>query len=45
MHQMHAPHGSYAEYAVAWGYTTFHLPERTSFEGNVNMTVFVTLEP
>lgn len=32
-HQMLDPHGSYAEYAVAWAHTTFLLPEKTSFEG------------
>jgi NADPH2:quinone reductase len=32
MHQMMSPGGSYAEYAVAWAYTTFHIPEKTSFE-------------
>lgn len=32
-HEMRSPHGSYAEYAVAWGHTTFHLPKNTSFEG------------
>ncbi|EAU30136.1 predicted protein [Aspergillus terreus NIH2624] len=26
------PGGSYAEYAVAWSHTTFHLPAHTSFE-------------
>ncbi|GMG31141.1 unnamed protein product [Aspergillus oryzae var. brunneus] len=26
------PGGSYAEYAVAWSHTTFHLPEKISFE-------------
>ncbi|KAI0473550.1 GroES-like protein [Xylariaceae sp. FL0804] len=31
-HEMLAPHGSYAEYAVAWQHTTFHIPEKTSFE-------------
>jgi len=31
-HEMMAPHGSFAEYAVAWAYTTFHLPDKTSFE-------------
>ncbi|MCJ1467845.1 hypothetical protein MMC07_006470 [Pseudocyphellaria aurata] len=31
-HQIQAPHGSYAEYAVAWAYTTAHLPSNTSFE-------------
>ena len=32
-HQMMAPHGSWAEYAVSWAHTTFHLPKTTSFEG------------
>ena len=31
-HEMCTPHGSYAEYALAWAYTTFHLPTKTSFE-------------
>ncbi|KAI8920881.1 chaperonin 10-like protein [Powellomyces hirtus] len=31
-HEMMKPGGSYAEYAVAWEHTTFHLPEKTSFE-------------
>jgi NADPH-dependent curcumin reductase CurA len=31
-HEMKAPHGSFAEYAIAWAYTTFHLPKKTSFE-------------
>ncbi|KAH6999309.1 chaperonin 10-like protein [Ilyonectria destructans] len=31
-HQMLAPGGSYAEYAVAWAYSVFHLPKKTSFE-------------
>ncbi|KAE8453672.1 hypothetical protein EG329_009183 [Mollisiaceae sp. DMI_Dod_QoI] len=31
-HQMMEPHGSFAEYAIAWAYTTFHLPKKTSFE-------------
>jgi NADPH:quinone reductase-like Zn-dependent oxidoreductase len=34
-HEMLAPHGSYAEYAVSWAHTTFHLPEKTSFEGKL----------
>lgn len=29
---MGAPHGSFAEYAIAWDYSTFHLPKHTSFE-------------
>lgn len=32
-HEIGADHGSYAEYAIAWGYTTFHLPKQTTFEG------------
>lgn len=32
-HQMMAPGGSYAEYAVSWSHTTFHIPKKTSFEG------------
>ncbi|RYP68656.1 hypothetical protein DL771_006526 [Monosporascus sp. 5C6A] len=31
-HEMTKPHGSYAEYAIAWQHTTFHIPEKTSFE-------------
>ena len=31
-HEMMAPHGSFAEYGIAWDYTTFHLPQNTSFE-------------
>ncbi|KAI9814368.1 MAG: hypothetical protein M1827_003223 [Pycnora praestabilis] len=31
-HEMMTPHGSYAEYAIAPGHTTFHLPKKTSFE-------------
>ncbi|KAI0023899.1 GroES-like protein [Xylariomycetidae sp. FL0641] len=31
-HEMLQPHGSYAEYAVAWQHTTFHIPKHTSFE-------------
>ena len=32
-HQMGAPHGSFAEYAVAWAHTTFHIPNNTTYEG------------
>jgi hypothetical protein len=32
-HEMLAPGGSFAEYAVAWKHTTFFLPKGTSFEG------------
>ncbi|KAJ5116902.1 hypothetical protein N7456_001250 [Penicillium angulare] len=31
-HPMFAPHGGYAEYAIAPEYTTFHVPTKTSFE-------------
>ncbi|RHZ45709.1 zinc-binding alcohol dehydrogenase family protein [Aspergillus thermomutatus] len=31
-HEMCTPGGSYAEYAIAWSHTTFHLPKHTSFE-------------
>ncbi|PKX88648.1 zinc-binding alcohol dehydrogenase family protein [Aspergillus novofumigatus IBT 16806] len=31
-HEMCTPGGSYAEYAIAWSHTTFHLPNHTSFE-------------
>ncbi|PYH94576.1 quinone oxidoreductase [Aspergillus ellipticus CBS 707.79] len=31
-HEMLTPGGSFAEYAVAWSHTTFHLPHETSFE-------------
>lgn len=31
-HEMTKPHGSFAEYAIAWAHTTFHLPKKTSFE-------------
>lgn len=32
-HEIMSPHGSYAEYAIAWQHTTFHLPQKTTFEG------------
>ncbi|KIW31459.1 uncharacterized protein PV07_03107 [Cladophialophora immunda] len=31
-HQIRTPNGSFAEYAVSWEKTTFHLPNSTSFE-------------
>jgi NADPH2:quinone reductase len=31
-HEMMSPHGSYAEYAVGWQHSTFHIPKSTSFE-------------
>ena len=32
-HEMGGPGGAYAEYALAWAYTTFHLPKNITFEG------------
>ena len=32
-HEMMAPGGSYAEYAVSWDHATFHIPKKTTFEG------------
>ncbi|KAL8742952.1 MAG: hypothetical protein Q9190_004643 [Brigantiaea leucoxantha] len=31
-HEMMAPGGSFAQYAVSWAHTTFHIPDKTSFE-------------
>lgn len=31
-HEMLTPHGSFAEYAVGWQHTTFHIPAKTTFE-------------
>ncbi|KAK4139695.1 alcohol dehydrogenase-like protein [Dichotomopilus funicola] len=31
-HEMLTPHGSYAEYAIAWQHMTFHIPNETTFE-------------
>ncbi|KAK9487558.1 hypothetical protein V1527DRAFT_459860 [Lipomyces starkeyi] len=30
--QMRAPHGSFVEYAIAYAYTTFHIPASVTFE-------------
>lgn len=38
-HEMRTANGSYAEYAIAWEHTTFHLPEKTSFEGKPNSSM------
>jgi NADPH2:quinone reductase len=32
-HKMRTPGGSYAEYAVGWDWSTFHLSKNTSYEG------------
>ncbi|KAH8753269.1 alcohol dehydrogenase [Diaporthe sp. PMI_573] len=29
---MFTPHGAFAEYAIAWAYATFHIPNGTTFE-------------
>ncbi|KAL9043287.1 MAG: hypothetical protein Q9214_003522 [Letrouitia sp. 1 TL-2023] len=31
-HEMMAPGGSFAQYAVSWAHTTFHIPKNTTFE-------------
>lgn len=31
-HVMRAPHGSFAEYAIAPAHTTFHIPKKTTYE-------------
>ena len=31
-HEMRTPGGSWAEYALAWAHTTFHIPQKTTFE-------------
>ncbi|KZF18845.1 GroES-like protein [Xylona heveae TC161] len=31
-HHIGTPGGSFAEYAISWGYATFHIPKKTSFE-------------
>ncbi|KAJ5580315.1 uncharacterized protein N7459_006300 [Penicillium hispanicum] len=36
-HQVMKPHGSWAEYAIAPDYTTFHIPAHTSFEANLKL--------
>ena len=36
-HQIGTPGGSYAEYAVAWDHTTFHIPNNISFEGMLQL--------
>lgn len=37
MHEGKQPGGSYAEYGVSWAYTTFRLPDNTSFEGEFSL--------
>ena len=42
---MGEPGGSYAEYAIAWDYTTFHIPASISFEGTFLALVEAFGEP
>lgn len=34
-HEMVTPGGSFAEYAIGWQHSTFHIPKKTSFEGTL----------
>jgi hypothetical protein len=36
-HEMMQPHGSFAEYAIAHAYSTFHIPKNVSFEGTSSL--------
>jgi len=40
-HEMTKPGGSYAEYALSWQHTTFHVPKKTSFEGTATSSAFL----
>lgn len=40
-HQMTTPGGSYGEYGIAEQHTTFHIPEKTSFEGKIISYAFL----
>lgn len=39
-HEMRTGGGSYAEYALAWQHATFHIPESTRFEGEIDVVSF-----
>jgi NADPH:quinone reductase-like Zn-dependent oxidoreductase len=41
LHEPSAQHGSFAEYAISWAHTTFHLPKKTSFEEVSTLQLFV----
>jgi NADPH2:quinone reductase len=41
-HEMMTPHGSFAEYAIAWAYATFHLPKKTSFEEVCDLNLVIS---
>ncbi|RAH47825.1 uncharacterized protein BO95DRAFT_358067 [Aspergillus brunneoviolaceus CBS 621.78] len=40
---MLAPGGSYAEYAVAWSHTTFHIPAKVSFEATIPLAALTAI--
>lgn len=40
-HQMRTAGGSYAEYAVSWSHTTFHIPKKTTFEGKAHYRILL----
>ncbi|KAF4552828.1 Hypothetical protein D9617_9g026190 [Elsinoe fawcettii] len=40
-HEMRTPGGSYAEYAIAFAHTTFHLPAKISFEEGASLPLAV----
>lgn len=42
-HQMQTAGGSYAEYAIAWEHTTFHVPEKINFEGMISFPELLLL--
>jgi NADPH:quinone reductase-like Zn-dependent oxidoreductase len=44
-HEMRTPGGSYAEYAIAWQHTTFHIPAETTFEGQSTQLPPTTFPP
>jgi NADPH:quinone reductase-like Zn-dependent oxidoreductase len=44
-HEMRTPAGSFAEYALAWQHTTFHIPESTTFEGSSAFLPFTPSSP
>lgn len=41
-HEMQKPHGSFAEFAIAYAHTTFHIPAKTSFEGTMLAAAYLT---
>jgi NADPH2:quinone reductase len=39
-HELQAPHGTFADYAIAWEGTTAHLPQHVSLEGKLTIPTF-----